>query len=204
MDYDTYQDKATCIPWTLSKIFGRPLNSRCSVASEQSLADVEIIHSSTDPSRNEYFLLQDGNIFDYDYICDSSREIESHPSPISIYRSLTGYGQEHGGFRTIFKNPSLEHDAECIYLESLLWPIKPYIHTLKASISYNNHTTLENESVIKSINYRPAIDRKRGTYLEMRVHVPPASSVIITWDIEKAILRYVEYPPDANRGFDIS
>jgi phosphatidylinositol glycan class T len=28
--------------------------------------------------------------------------------------------------------------------------------------------------------------------------------VILTYDFEKAILRYTEYPPDANRGFDVA
>ena len=28
--------------------------------------------------------------------------------------------------------------------------------------------------------------------------------MLLTYDFEKAILRYTEYPPDANRGFDIA
>ena len=34
--------------------------------------------------------------------------------------------------------------------------------------------------------------------------VPPDSTVILTYDFDKAILRYTEYPPDANRGFDVA
>jgi phosphatidylinositol glycan class T len=30
------------------------------------------------------------------------------------------------------------------------------------------------------------------------------SSLTLTYDFEKAILRYTEYPPDANRGFDVA
>jgi len=35
------------------------------------------------------------------------------------------------------------------------------------------------------------------------MQVPANSTVVLTYDFEKAILRYTEYPPDANRGFDI-
>jgi phosphatidylinositol glycan class T len=52
--------------------------------------------------------------------------------------------------------------------------------------------------------YRPAVDRKRGTQLELVMTVPPASTVMLTYDFEKAILRYTEYPPDANRGFNVA
>ena len=34
--------------------------------------------------------------------------------------------------------------------------------------------------------------------------VPPSSTVSLTYDFDKAILRYTEYPPDANRGFDVA
>jgi phosphatidylinositol glycan class T len=52
--------------------------------------------------------------------------------------------------------------------------------------------------------YRPAIDRERGTQLELALSVPAASTVTLTYDFEKAILRYTEYPPDANRGFNVA
>jgi phosphatidylinositol glycan class T len=39
--------------------------------------------------------------------------------------------------------------------------------------------------------------------LELGLTIPPASSLSLTYDFEKAILRYTEYPPDANRGFDV-
>ncbi|KAH0102555.1 putative GPI transamidase component Gpi16, partial [Aureobasidium melanogenum] len=34
--------------------------------------------------------------------------------------------------------------------------------------------------------------------------VPAGASLVLTYDFEKAILRYTEYPPDANRGFDVA
>jgi phosphatidylinositol glycan class T len=36
------------------------------------------------------------------------------------------------------------------------------------------------------------------------MRIPPHCTVFLTYDFEKAILRYTEYPPDANRGFDVA
>lgn len=36
------------------------------------------------------------------------------------------------------------------------------------------------------------------------MRIPPASTVFLTYHFEKSILRYTEYPPDANRGFDVA
>ncbi|KAI7594915.1 hypothetical protein KC343_g17411 [Hortaea werneckii] len=52
--------------------------------------------------------------------------------------------------------------------------------------------------------YTPLVDRERGTHLELLLTVPAESSIELTYDFEKAVLRYTEYPPDANRGFDVA
>lgn len=126
-------------------------------------------------------------------------------------RAFTGYGQERGGMRTVLTNPSLSSTASIVYLESLPWFMKPYLHTLHASIrpldaSATNETAtgIGRSSPITSISYRPAIDRKRGTHLELSLTISPNSAVTLTYEFEKAILRYTEYPPDANRGFDVA
>ena len=52
--------------------------------------------------------------------------------------------------------------------------------------------------------YRPGLDRQRGSQLELLISVPPASTLELGYEFEKAILRYTEYPPDANRGRDVA
>jgi phosphatidylinositol glycan class T len=79
--------------------------------------------------------------------------------------------------------------------------MKPYLHTLTARLSTSS---TPDPTVIKETFYRPALDRRRGTQLELLITVPTNSTVILTYDFEKAILRYTEYPPDANRGFDVA
>lgn len=124
------------------------------------------------------------------------------PQP-SLYasRSFTGHGQERGGVQTLLTNPSLDSPVNIIYFESLPWFMKPYLHTLKAQVIKQSSS---NSKLIKSIYYRPALDRRRGTQLELLISVPKNSTVVLTYDFDKAILRYTEYPPDANRGFDIA
>ena len=39
--------------------------------------------------------------------------------------------------------------------------------------------------------------------LEMALSIPADSSFVLSYDFEKTILRYTEYPPDPNRGFEI-
>ena len=128
---------------------------------------------------------------------------EDHVPPATplLYadRSLMGYGQEHGRVQAILTNPSAHEEVEFVYMESLPWFMRVYLHTLDASIGGTSDT-----EVVREIYYQPAVDRERGTQLELRMVVPPSSTVFLTYDFEKSILRYTEYPPDANRGFDVA
>ena len=142
------------------------------------------------------------------------------PTAPSLYaeRSLMGYGQELGGVQTILTNPSPDSAVEFVYFESLPWFMRIYLHTLRTHIEYDSTSeqpTAENRNskgntngnskdIIQEIYYRPALDRVRGSQLELRVRIPPASRVVLTYDFEQTILRYTEYPPDANRGFDVA
>lgn len=130
-------------------------------------------------------------------------ELLAKPETPLLYaeRSFTGYGQEHGGVQTILRNPS-DIDVEFVYMESLPWFMRIYLHTITARIS--DSSSSNSTDLIKQIYYRPALDRSRGTQLELLMRIPPHCTVFLTYDFEKAILRYTEYPPDANRGFDVA
>lgn len=116
-------------------------------------------------------------------------------------RSFTGHGQERGGVQTILHNPSPDAEVEFVYMESLPWFMRIYLHTMEARVAGSKRA---DPSLIRQVYYRPALDRARGTQLEVRIRVPPGSTVFLTYDFEKSILRYTEYPPDANRGFDVA
>ncbi|KAI5284619.1 Subunit of the glycosylphosphatidylinositol transamidase complex-like protein, partial [Ascosphaera acerosa] len=141
----------------------------------------------------------------------------ARPAPqLYAERTIIGHGQERGGMRSILTNPSPDRALCFVYFEALPWFIRPYLHTLRAEVrSWSNGSDAATggdgsiaadtalADVVKDIFYRPALDRRRGTQLELVLTVPPASTVTLIYDVEKAPLRYTEYPPDANRGFQI-
>lgn len=218
-----YNAGDTCYPldkkaepsWSLAEIFGRPLRGACplteTTGDESSTVCINI------PPEREISVKSDGEYIESRSASDTLRCYKPPvgkafdlvlpeqqmttglvlPSPpLSAARSINGHGQERGSIQTVIRNPSETTEVEFAYLESLPWFMKPYLHTLRAQVD----STPENP--IKETYYRPAVDRHRGTHLELRMVIPPASTLTLTYDFDKAILRYTEYPPDANRGFD--
>lgn len=200
--------------WSLSQVFGRPIRGACPISSNPETISLEVapdvdvqvtanetfIERKSDNSSVRYFQLPASGSFDIAIPEQPLISPEDLERPrLYAERTFVGYGQERGGVRSVLTNPSSSEPAELVYMESLPWFMKPYLHTLTATVS-----STDSEDAIKEVFYRPAVDRYRGTHLELRIIVPPASTVILTYDFEKAILRYTEYPPDANRGFDVA
>jgi phosphatidylinositol glycan class T len=228
MECDTskpYNGHDTCYPlnkgtepgWTLEEVFGRPLRGACPLA-DQAEGEANNVCINTPPERTlevkttgeftesrlasdtlRCYKLPTGA--DFDLVLPEQKMMTGlvRPDPLVFAaRSINGHGQERGSTQSIIKNPSTTNAVEIVYLESLPWFMKPYLHTLQA------HVDTTDESPIKETYYRPAVDRERGTHLELRLVIPPSSTLTLTYDFEKAILRYTEYPPDANRGFDVA
>ncbi|KAI9873533.1 MAG: Subunit of the glycosylphosphatidylinositol transamidase complex-like protein, partial [Pleopsidium flavum] len=206
-------------PWSLTEVFGRPIQGSCSLTDDMGV-EAETVCINVPHERDVYTSSgavehkhEDGYSRcyklpahdDFEMVLPQQSLSTSYPltQPL-LYaeRSFTGHGQERGGVQTLLTNPSKTFAVEFIYLESLPWFMKPYLHTLNAQIT--NQLYHQSNEIIKDIYYRPALDRRRGTQLELRISVPPASTVTLTYDFDKAILRYTEYPPDANRGFDVA
>ncbi|KAF2767276.1 GPI transamidase component GPI16 [Teratosphaeria nubilosa] len=212
----SYTAHDTCYPkpkqgemaWSLSNIFGQSVQGSCRVG-DSTLPDitletrdertVELVPGdtakdiSTSTSGLRSFLLTQDTHFNLSL---PQQVISAQPDlpqpPLYASRQLTGYGQERGGMHVTLTNPH-PHPHRIVYLESLPWFLRPYMHTL--SVSHGQ---------IEKMYYTPAIDRERGTHLELLLEIPAASTVELSYDVEKAILRYTEYPPDANRGFDVA
>ncbi|KAI9818856.1 MAG: Subunit of the glycosylphosphatidylinositol transamidase complex-like protein [Pycnora praestabilis] len=205
-------------PWSLNEIFGRPMKGSCPLTQSEgeesetvciNVPHERTVYTSAGAVEHKY---EDGLFRCYklpvneDFDMVLPQQTLSTLNPLTqplLYaeRSFTGHGQERGGVQTLLTNPSTTTSVEFVYLESLPWFMKPYLHTLRAHIA---GSISQSDNIIKETYYRPALDRQRGTQLEVRIVVPPSSTVTLTYDFEKAILRYTEYPPDANRGFDIA
>ncbi|KAH6685074.1 GPI transamidase component GPI16 [Plectosphaerella plurivora] len=221
-----YDSPDTCFPvghtlgheWSLSQIFGRSIRGSCPLADVDAasvciqvpearvvqVSDTMKEQKSIDRASRCFTIAEEGDadITLPKHSPEDVSELVSPPTPL-IYadRSLMGHGQERGGVQAILTNPSPDTEVEFIYMESLPWFMRVYLHTLNARIEGSQDSASD---IIRDIYYRPAVDRTRGTQLELRVRIPPASTVFLTYDFEQTILRYTEYPPDANRGFDVA
>lgn len=217
-----YNSADTCYPldsvwsgegWTISEIFGHTLKGSCPIASKDedpvciSVPHSRIVYTSAGAHEHKdetgyrrCFELTPEEEFQLVLPYQETSELSPLEQPL-LYaeRSFTGYGQERGGVQAILTNPSPSEAVDFVYMESLPWFMKVYLHTLKAKIN-----GAEDKDVIRGMYYRPALDRKRGTQLEIQMRIPANSTVVLAYDFEKAILRYTEYPPDANRGFDVA
>lgn len=132
--------------------------------------------------------------YDIHFQTDDSNEVLAvQKAPIFVSRSLTGYGQDKGGSRTVFSNPSNE-TVRLVYFESLPWFMRVYLHTLTAS---------SDDMVIESVYYSPEVDRQRPTHIEFELVIAPNSNVALSYSFDKSLLLYSEYPPDANHGFSV-
>ena len=222
----SYASSEACYPsdvdlgqsWTIAELFGRPIQGSClSEDSQGQLRDSVCINVPHEREVNPY-----GDSIETKneagtgrcFAIPASKPFEmvlSHIGPqtfnnisrplLYASRSFTGHGQERGGVQTLLTNPSTTSSIDFVYFETLPWFMKPYLHTLAARLSTSSVSSPE---IIKETFYRPALDRRRGTQLELLMSVPADSTVILTYDFDKAILRYTEYPPDANRGFDVA
>ena len=224
---DCDQNKAfnaedTCYPraiegeqeWSLSRVFGRPIRGSCSLDADSSSASPDLTLEVSEERTVQVFSdgqpFQDGNAAGatgqslrtytlpegQDFDLSLPRQTLSQPStlsqpPLHATRGITGYGAERGGMHTTLHNPH-PYPKKLVYLESLPWFLRPYMHTLSLR-----------GGKIEKMYYTPLLDRKRGTHLELLLEIPAQRTAELSYDFEKAILRYTEYPPDANRGFDI-
>ncbi|KJK63575.1 Gpi16 subunit GPI transamidase component [Aspergillus parasiticus SU-1] len=225
-----YHSDDTCYPlektseggWSLSEIFGRTVSGVCPLGDSQSSEEticlrvpnergVAVSEGAVETRKPDGFTrcytLQASSAFD---LVMPEQEATTHvplDEPVlRAERTIVGHGVERGGMRIIFDNPSDTDAVDFMYFETLPWFLRPYVHTLQATITGRDgiRRQVPTSQLIKETFYRPAIDRERGTQLELALSVPAASTVTLTYDFEKAILRYTEYPPDANRGFNVA
>ena len=57
--------------------------------------------------------------------------------------------------------------------------------------------------MVENVYFKAALNRERPTTLEIILLLAPHTHTQIKIDFEKTFLKYTEFPPDANRGFDI-
>lgn len=188
-----YPPQPKTIP--LSKITGKLVQKPCPIAARS-----EIIVEGRD--ENPHYPVS-GLLESAEPASDvafQTARLGNGPASLVVDRSMTGFGGERGGIALNIRNMVAEQ-LSVVYHEELPWFVRPYLHTLRVTV--NGTEVKDTSTVVAGIYTLPLIDRVRGTHLEMHLLIQPHDTVQLHWDFDKAILRYTEYPPDANRGFDI-
>lgn len=198
---------AVSVSWNLTDIFGRPLRGECPVASNADHVLVDVSDNwRVSPGNANVMTLPKNEAVDVVLETDdSTKHSPLRPVPISAERSFTGYGQERGGLRTEFSNPSQTESVSFVYFETLPWYMRLYLHTLEVEVqAAPAGQNYAKDDFIRAVSYRPAADRARPSQLELQVTLPPATSISLSYDFDKSLLYIEEYPPDANHGFEIA
>ncbi|CAD1811681.1 Gpi16 subunit, GPI transamidase component family protein [Candida parapsilosis] len=228
-DYNIWQcfplSDPTELQWSLQTLYGRTIKGPA-FEGDQEVSKVIIDH---DPSVWNVTLQKESPTFvatrsfdthgsntivesitepyDYDFkfsTSNSSKVVPIEAPPLYVSRSLTGYSLDKGGLRVVFTNPGTE-DVTFTYFESLPWFMRLYLSTLDITLKNSTGTfhIKDHSQFIRSRCYKPAVDRERPSHLEFVFSVPALSTLALTYDFDKSLLLYREYPPDANHGFDV-
>ncbi|CAN6627866.1 GPI transamidase component Gpi16p [Trichomonascus vanleenenianus] len=222
-----YYDQYRCFPlgedtdvkWALSDLFGREIKGSCLLAENEDHVSLEgsdnwtakLFSLTSNENRKEVLSVKNKSQFklptessDIVLVCPDTTKIPPvEEPPVYVARSLTGYGQDRGGMRTVFTNPG-DSPVRFTYFETLPWYMRVYLHTLSIDIRESIHEGLTQQDILKDLFHRPAIDREQPLQVEFDIELPGHTSVALAYDFDKSLLYLHEYPPDANRGFDIA
>lgn len=216
--YDIYQcfplPESTDINFSLSQLFNKTIKG-CNNFIEhptticvQATNEWDITLKIIDTDQKESFFGTSDNCFEldsskeYDVIIDSQNSQSVKligEAPIYVSRSLTGYGQDHGGIRTVLRNPN-KIPVKIIFYESLPWFMRIYLSTLTVESTDQNITS---NTIMESMYYSQARDRERPSHIEFLLDIPALTTVTFSYQFDKTLLQFSEYPPDANHGFEI-
>lgn len=221
--------------WSLYKLFGTSFKSICPfVSSAEVLVDISKNESSNwytlspEPSRVFEQKNKSGGrkiaVYDLISISDSNKNSSQHLNiasqykkdhihsnivstpPLTVTRSVTGYGVSRGGIKCKIEN-KLKNPVQIMIMEIIPWYFRMYLHTLliRSSSSNDGIDTSRNFDTSRKLEpsnlfYRPAKDRLQPHHLEYTLTLPSSSVTEITLEFDRSHLRWNEYPPDANHG----
>ncbi|PJF19993.1 hypothetical protein PSACC_00179 [Paramicrosporidium saccamoebae] len=200
------------LDWSLRKLMGRTIESKCP-ATESSVLSIlqpngcpnfKLAESKNDDS---VIIDLDGYTFDPDQILKSNLMVSENamtcssmtPSSLLVDRYLSGIGQDRGGLVVSWKNPTTT-DIEISHAESLPFYMKLFLSQMEFTLGDQMH----GPSYPRQIIYAPEVARQSPSQLELKVVIPAGQSVTMKIPFERDLLRYTDYPFDANRGFDIA
>jgi len=200
--------QADNMDWNFKRMFGIGVSPACPLAAYSTIyIDTTDSNYQLEPPPSQYLYFGAGMprkiaVYDSKSFEGITDIMAKHPKahihgivrapPVLLSRHIVGTGQERGGIVATIKN-SCSQGITVAYLETIPWYLRVYLHTLR----------IENDGLpvkpLKTI-FRPGRDRERPYHLELILQLPARSITTIRIDIEYSILRWTEYPPDANHG----
>ncbi|TID30667.1 hypothetical protein CANINC_000734 [Pichia inconspicua] len=231
-DQEKISDAYHCFPlppsnsleFSFMDLFAKPIGGGSLIASSPTTVcldldlnnwEVQVLTSSQISERFQdskiCFDLKSDADYDFKFKTNDARKINPViPPPFFASRSLSGYSQANGGFRLDLHNPT-DDVQKVIIFETLPWFVRLYLHSLVLTVT-NKETgevdiiNVQDERLsnyITEMIYNPEVDRKTPTHFELMVVVPMKTKIKFSFDFDKAMLLYAEYPPDANHGFEL-
>ncbi|KAF8621302.1 hypothetical protein AX15_007900 [Amanita polypyramis BW_CC] len=206
--------------WSLQGMFGRTIEQRCPATRTSEIRvqlPTDAMYSiQPEPRTAEgvaYYDLEHGTLpldvamfwaesFQHPSIEDLRN---TSPLPISVDRTLKGTSQAAGQLSLVISNRLPSTDLKVVYLETMPWHLQLYLHTMHAETIRGAHDSLNQkpDEFTSLISYIPSIPHSRPTTLQVLVRIPANSTIDVKMDVTKSFLRYTEYPPDAQRGWDL-
>ncbi|KAH8261724.1 hypothetical protein KR044_009715, partial [Drosophila immigrans] len=120
--------------------------------------------------------------------------------PLYAHRYLLGNGQKRGRIATEIRNTHYEA-LPVVLLELVPWYVHAYLHTLRIRRKGQPRQEYTDEELpFKLLQYAPGKQRELATHLEIGFVLPAQSSALITIEVDYLLLKWLEYPPDANHG----
>ena len=131
--------------------------------------------------------------------------------PLNVQRSLVGTGRVKGGLVTEIANIGKE-TIEIQYLDIIPWYLQIYTHTLVVTLNGQiiakgawrvppTEKTGEPEDPV--IYVTPTYNEGPPSMIESRFILKQGETFRVEVDYELVFLQFEQFPPDANRGFDI-
>jgi len=214
MDPVLFNKKADKIDWSLKQMFGIGVAPACPLADTSAIfIDVTDAGYTLEPAPQRHLDFGAGGhtrrigVYNVATFAEEgikniyARYAKPHiygivkSPPVQISRHVVGTGQERGGIVTTIRNRCTS-TLTGVYLDLLPWYLRVYLHTLRVEV---NGQTVAPMKVV----YRPGRDREQPYHLELVLRIPPRSTLVLRLETEYSVLRWTEYPPDANHGFYI-
>ncbi|XP_063676917.1 GPI transamidase component PIG-T-like [Bolinopsis microptera] len=127
-----------------------------------------------------------------------STGLEENPALLAHTYISRVSSSSSGHLVSVFTN-SKDHDIKILYLQSIPWYLRAYVHTMKLEQILPASKQLSFEDLSLTL----AKDRSHPYTFETILTVPAGSTTKFSIQFDPLMLRWNEYPPDAHHGRSI-